>query len=93
MKQRTILELLIILRDHIEKFEYFDDGMCWEISRLFSCSKIEVIEHDKLLDYLIINSPGKGIRHHWWKSGLKNPRINWLNERIKIERKKMNFKI
>lgn len=81
---RTIKELLILLRDHIIKHGV-KTGMCAII--LYHFIDINGEEEDALLIYLYDHAPFiepdfTQLEVFWWKEGLAEPRIDWLNEQI-----------
>ena len=97
---RTKIQLLLMLRHNVDVESDFY-GMCSCIS-IMLCTQIEWKECDILLNYLRKHKPlrahirsflGTDIRYqYWWKIGLKEPRLRWLDRRIKIEIRKQKLK-
>lgn len=77
-------ELLIKLRDFIINQEpSIFRGMCGQISIMYYKDKITNLESIRLKDYIKSNKPNfvsSGV--YWWDPGLKQPRIDWLNDQI-----------
>jgi hypothetical protein len=83
MEERTILELLIILKDEFE--DDFYPGLCLTIS-LMEGDSITETERLKIYRYLVKHKPRKAkLGYYWWTSYEKEPRINFLNRLIKHE--------
>ena len=84
-------KLLIQLRDHILKNEYYDGGLCYEIQFRLDCSSKDEL---RLLKYVAKHRPKRGIhfcrefkdKPHYWSRYLEQPRLDWLNYRIKLEK-------
>lgn len=97
MKTRSINNLLIILRDHIQSINiYLDSGICLEIDVLYFNDVITWDECTKLSGFMSKNRPMRG-KHYvkirqrsgwWWPRGEKEPRLAWLNSKIKQTEKK-----
>ena len=86
MKEKAILELLIIVRENIDK--YFSTGLCGLFRSLVRQGLLTYYEDMILTNYLKKHLPKHacGIGEHWWESGIKKPRITYLNKRIRIEK-------
>jgi len=86
-KSKTILELLIILRDeliYISAKDFHDyKGLCY-LSESLVFKKISVCEYFLLSSYITRSMPHNYKNYQYMaKPGLKTPRLKWLNERIK----------
>jgi len=81
MQSRPIKELLIILRDSIPEEKDFE-GLCVQTTLLRQRDIITLKEMRILDNYLFVNLPGFPGSFRWEK-GLKPPRIEWLNEKIR----------
>jgi len=86
---RNINELLIILRKEVD--DNLVSGMCVSINCLltridFNGKGIVTCEECNMLRfYLRSNKPtGIEIGVYWFKIGLKQPRLNWLDEHINL---------
>ena len=92
METRSINNLLIILRDHIQNQESLNSGICLVINILCSKSIINFNEYNILTTFMSKNRPKRGEHYNkeyrncswWWPTGKKEPRIAWLNSKIKI---------
>lgn len=82
MKQRTIKELLILLREYIVK-QYDFLGMCSEIRDMYHIDLISSVEYDILTNYLKNNKPENINDNFWWIPREKQPRLDWINEQLK----------
>lgn len=83
MKQRTIIQLLELLKENILKDDTFS-GMCILVWHL-GCSEIITLDEEFILeDYLEDNEP-ESVKNqaYWFPYGEKQPRIDWINEQIK----------
>jgi hypothetical protein len=91
MKTRSINNLLIIVRNHIQNQESLNSGICLEIDDLYSNGVITWDECTKLSGFMSKNRPMRG-KHYvknrqrscwWWPRGEKEPRLAWLISKIK----------
>lgn len=83
MKERTIKELLILLREYIVEQDVFL-GMCSEINEMYCLDLISNKESKILTNYLKKNRPkGMDMFDSWWKEGDKQPRLYWIDEQLK----------
>lgn len=76
-------ELLIKLRDFIEKDEKFY-GMCYSIDLMFQKGYISSFDKSDLKTFLMDNRGDSPLLGYWWPRGERKPRIDWLNVRIKV---------
>lgn len=83
MKERSIKELLQILLKSMEGFEL---GLCLLMYDLKDHQFIIESEHTRLLVYLYENRPDPNLSFgdYYWPQGLKEPRIDWLEQHIKL---------
>lgn len=103
---KNIVELLILLRNSIKNgiLTLMHNGMCIHISYLKNENKINLEEEYRLSEYLKEHNPiftnhptnhqkkpKNGYSAYWWSPEQKQPRLNWLSRRIKIEKMKQNF--
>lgn len=83
MKQRTIKELLILLREYIVEQDNFF-GMCSEINEMYCLDLISNKESKILENYLKNNKPENAFYDdYWWKEGDKKLRLDWIDEQLK----------
>lgn len=83
MKERTVKELLILLREYIVK-QYIFWGMCAEIREMYQIELISNKEFKILESYLKNNKPKNTFYDDfWWKEGKKQPRLDWIDEQLK----------
>lgn len=83
MKQRTIKELLILLRKYIVEQDHFW-GMCGEINEMYHFELISNKEYKILTNYSKNNKPKNTFYdYYWWKEGYKQPRLDWIDEQLK----------
>jgi hypothetical protein len=84
-KNRSIEELLIVLRGFIVRYEYFN-GMCGAIRDMdIYFGYISLGERDNLITFITDKGPKKqNPLGYWFPIGEKQPRIDWINEQIKI---------
>ena len=82
--ERSIKELLVILRDNLERcFNKYDShGMCDAAIDLRWDDKISRGEYDSLKCYLLSNKPYE-VGDYWFPRDELAPRIEWLNQQIK----------
>ena len=91
MRTRSLNNLLIIVRDHIQNQKSIKNGICYEIENLNWGHVINRAEYNKLKVFMNENRPMRGVHcnkaqqgwSHWWPRGEKEPRIAWLNSKIK----------
>lgn len=88
-KERTIKELLIILRDEIKNKNilltmfFRKCGMCHEAFMIYKGGNISWIEYSRLLKFIRENRPFfEGNLDYAFKPGLVSPRVKWLNKQI-----------
>jgi hypothetical protein len=81
--ERSIKELLIILRDNLENyFTYsYSDGMCVAIKELREDHRILDNEMKMLYDYLNKIKKYEGYTY-WFPPKEVAPRLKWLNQQI-----------
>ena len=86
-------ELLIKLRDEVNRPTWVNYGLCSSVDTMFFKDKLSGQELSKLREYLRKNLPPETVDFYCWKPGEVKPRIKWLNEQIaKFEgEKKSNF--
>jgi hypothetical protein len=82
-KERSILKLLVFLRDYIRDTDRFFNGMCLIIMRMNNQNLISLDERVLLIRYFEENKPKHIKTSYWWKVGDKVPRLKWLNKQIK----------
>ena len=95
---RSINKLLIILKDHIQNKKSIKSGICSEIEIRERDNVINFGERIKLRIFMSNHRPMRGEhfdRKHkqdayWWPIGKKEPRIAWLNNKIKQTEKKIH---
>jgi len=87
-EQRTILKLLELLRKELESRK--PSGLCSLVIILFDNDIISILEKKHLLQYIESNRPYyiSSSYRHWFQKSNKKPRLDWLDQQIKIERKK-----
>ena len=91
---RSIKVLLILLRDRIKNKKELCTGLCNEATFLINDGLIFFKECDRLHDYFNIHRPKRGKHFDKYWAGhsyfceltLVEPRLDWLNYRIKKER-------
>lgn len=91
--ERTIHELLIVLRDNAwVKISWFGlrqriyGGLCAETTILFNTNRHE---RNKLRYYIKLNIPNyKKDNRFGWKPTLWKPRLKWLNKHIELTKPK-----
>lgn len=89
MGQKTLVELLILLRDLIISKPVI--GMCFGIEHLWLNDKITLNEKHILRDYILSHKPITfstfvnitNRNWFWWGKFKKKPRIRYLNKHIK----------
>lgn len=85
--ERTILELLILLRENIEGYwkKYSPAGLCFYIRKLWDENLITTNEKVEILDYIFDHRPHEqiGINGLWWDKYEIWPRIEFLDKLIK----------
>lgn len=84
-------ELLIKLRDELIKTRWNITGLCGLVH--YRLKKVTEEERYELLNYIRLHRPTRGkhfnqVQHevndgYYWPSGEKQPRIDWLNDKIK----------
>ena len=81
MKTRSDKQLLILLRDNIDKL---NTGLCFLITQLHYEGIITEEERDNLQFYLSTHRPiaPKWEHYYFWQPRNKEVRIKWLNEQI-----------
>lgn len=89
---RSIHELLILLREGVEKSRYPNDpvrmhfrGLCNVAIFLFESNIINKLEYRLLIDYIACNRPGN-LEHfftYYWPEFLIAPRLRWCSIHIK----------
>lgn len=93
MRTRSLNDLLIIVRDHIQNQKSINYGICNEIDILhFDRRVITRDEYNKLKKFMSKSRPMRGVHcnkaqqgwSHWWPCGEKEPRIAWLNSKIPV---------
>lgn len=92
--ERTILELLILLRENIEEYweKHNHTGLCHYVDMTYYYDIITLSERDKVYDYIFKYRPNKKSsfqRHYWWPRYKLLPRIEFLDKLIKEKRNKM----
>jgi hypothetical protein len=97
---RTKIQLLLMLRNCIVAESDFW-GMCACISDMLA-TQIDWLEYNLLKDYLQKHKPVKarirGFLHtniysqYWWTMRIKEPRLHWIDRRIRIEIRKQKLK-
>ena len=84
MMERTIEELLALVRDNLEKcFEGFNAGICSVVVTLWWLGKINDDEEVALCSFLESALPKRMHNGYCWEEGEIEPRMKWLNEEIK----------
>jgi hypothetical protein len=78
---RTTKELLELM---LEKHHVFGMGLCACASRLWYSDVITWEELEGLRHYLKMNKPIDAGIMYWWELGEIQPRIDWINEQIKL---------
>jgi len=83
-KNREIEDLLVLLRDFIVDYKHFS-CMCLTVREMRDWfGVLNTGEVLKLIDFINIKRPeGLSRLDLWFKGGLKQPRIDWINEQIK----------
>lgn len=86
-------ELLIKLRDAIQKNGLDNLGLCYAITMMYGISGMD---KERMIEYLYDHQP-KTIRRllgfdFWWRPGRVAPRIKWLNKQIKKTMKTVTLK-
>ncbi len=81
---RTIKQLLQLMLEHQE---YFEKGLCM-------CKWIEELYIDRIIEFEEWNALNKYIGKYrpvtkpvwdvWWPKGQLRPRLEWINEHIKL---------
>jgi hypothetical protein len=81
MKTRSDKQLLILLRDNIDRLK---TGLCFLIRELWYNDTITEKERDKLQYYISMHRPiaPKWEHYYFWQPRNKEVRIKWLNEQI-----------
>jgi hypothetical protein len=81
--KRSIKELLVILRDNLERcFKVYDShGMCDVAIHLRGDDIIIRDEYNTLKNYLSWHTP-IGVGDYWFPEGELAPRLEWLNQQI-----------
>ena len=88
--ERTVKELLIIIRDNTRVTtswfglkQRISSGLCSEISYLTARGIITFYEKMLLYKYMENHRPiNARVFDYWWKERLWNPRLKWLNKQI-----------
>lgn len=65
---------------------YLISGLCWEAESMSREGLLDFSQFNELMDYLDKNAPQKRYARHkgfWFKPGLIEPRLKWLDEQIK----------
>ena len=106
MKTKSIYELLCLLKNHFRMFgrtysnptEAMEiDGLCILVRYLHSIKIINILEVNKLKEYIADNRPDyvpDEFKPHWsdmdyyWFPGERKPRKQWLNQHIKLNKPK-----
>ena len=87
--ERTILELLILLRENIEEcwIKYSSAGLGAYVHKLGDDGLITASEKDKLLNYVYAHRPDEssGLNDLWWYVYELWPRIESLDGLIKLK--------
>jgi hypothetical protein len=79
---RTTKELLEVM---LQYQVYFKAGLCQWINRLYSIDIIDVSEYKLLYSYIQNHELEKtNDILYWWPVGELQPRIDWINEQIKL---------
>lgn len=83
-KKEKYKELFLLLKNEVETTPV--SGMCVAIIHLHLKQKITLEERKMLQKFLELNKPFKLEQTHpcWFPVYKKEPRINWINEQIKI---------
>jgi hypothetical protein len=76
---RSIKSLLIIL---LSESSNIKSGLCHLVDTLYDNGKISREETNELLRFISGNKP-LNARAYYWKEGLIEPRVQWLEEQIK----------
>lgn len=82
---KTLLKILLqqVCKKNQDEFT----GMCGEVGLLHRKDIITYKEAESLIEYIEDLEPENVYFHtgYYWCPGLKEPRIEWINKRIKIE--------
>jgi hypothetical protein len=76
---RSIKSLLMIL---LSESSNIKSGLCHLVDTLYDNGKISREETNKLLRFISANKPLNACAYYW-KKGLIEPRVQWLEEQIK----------
>lgn len=89
---RPIKELLQLMLDNPQCFQYHPTGLCQWVYEMCNDALVNRVERDKVHAYIKQNRPNKysslgafthSHRNYYWKPGRIEPRIKWLNQHIK----------
>lgn len=102
MKERSILELLMILQKEfidkdLQRSYYKWDGLCQCVMMLYTDALIDIEECNIIDEYIQDNFPeglpeegdGEELAQNWyfWKPKDEAPRLEWLDKHIKLNTK------
>jgi hypothetical protein len=71
----------------LDNTEHFNSGLCNYTRILYELDILDFWQYSKMKKYLRDNKPKKQYYNcgaYWWPAGLKEPRIEWLQEQIAI---------
>ncbi len=79
---KTNLQILQLLLSNIDSLEL---GLCDLASKLNIPGKLSITNTVKIIQYIEEHRPPLQERHTlWWPKGEKEPRVEWLNNQIKL---------
>jgi hypothetical protein len=78
---RTTKELLELMLTYSDLFSY---GLCCASRKLWFDDLITDEEITLLRDYLNDYKQANNLSMYWWPEGQIQPRIDWINEQIKL---------
>jgi len=79
---RTEKELLELM---LQYQVYFQTGMCNWVERFYAFDLIDESEYKLLYNYIQNHEPEEtNDILYWWPVGELQPRIDWINEQIKL---------
>lgn len=82
MKVKTNLQILQLLLSNIDSLAL---GLCDLASKLNTRGKLNISNTVKIIQYIEAHRPPLQEQHTlWWPKGEKEPRIDWLNNQIKL---------
>ena len=79
---RPLKELLIIVRDELEKKGYIVHGLCLFSLDLHNADIISWDEYNYIGDYFMIGAEMEGDGNNLFPVGEYEPRLNWINQKI-----------